>query len=231
MTKGAQLLQAADASRGDDPEACLARQASSGLQVRAAECAIAGDVGVDDALDPLIAQLAAQGHSVHLGDVAPTADGDMPIARVDAGHDALGAETCQRVRYQMGVIDDGGAQNDAADPHVEQPRKVISGAQPPAELHRYGDTFQDGTQRPQVDSACPFVAERTVQVHHVQPGGAEAGPTSGHGGRVVAKDGFCLRVPLAQTHTATPAQVDSRKEDHASPTRVAKLRRMVRPTS
>lgn len=231
LTEGAQVLQAGDAPRGDDPEARLARQTGGGLQIRAAERAIAGNVGVDGPLNPLSAQPATQGHSVYLGDLAPTADGDAPIARVDAGHDALGAETRQRVRHQMRVIDDGGAQNGAADPHVEQPRKILSSAQTPAELHRYGDTLQDGTQRPQVDGACLFVAERTVEVHHVQPGGSEAGPASGHGGRIVAKDGLCLRVPLVQTHAATSAQVDSRKEDHACPTRVAKLRRMVRPTS
>lgn len=56
--------------------------------------------------------------------------------------------------------------------------------------------------------------ERAVQIHHMQPGRAQRLPVPGHLRRVFAIDGFRVRVPLAQTHTAPFPQIDCRINNH-----------------
>src|SRR5690606_10102486 len=88
--QGADVVQGGHPAGGDHGDAHLACQAHGGLDVDAAEHAVASDVGVDDRFAAIVLEFLRQVENVVAGELGPAIGGDLAVARVQADDDVAG---------------------------------------------------------------------------------------------------------------------------------------------
>ena len=62
-----------------------------------------------------------------------------------------------------------------------------------------------------------LASERPVEVHDVEPLGAELLPAHGHRDRVLGEDGLLVEPALTEPHAPPVAEVDGGNDDHRAP--------------
>src|SRR5690606_23225864 len=145
---GAQLVDVGNvghAPGGDHRHDELARQPHRGLDVDSGQHAVAADVGVDDALDAVILELASEVEYVVAGQLAPAVGCDLAFAGIEPDQDAP-RERAAGVVEQAWIADGRGPDDQVREAIVEIALHRIEVADPAAELHRdvVADRIDDG---------------------------------------------------------------------------------------
>jgi hypothetical protein len=111
------------------------RQLDRGVDVDAAEHAVAADVGVDDGFDAPVLELAGQVDHLVAGQLAPAVGGDLAVLGVQADDD-VAAEGGAGVLQEARVLDGGGADDHVAQAAVDVLLDGVEVADAAAQLHR-----------------------------------------------------------------------------------------------
>src|SRR2546426_8912879 len=120
----------------------LVYERSYGIEVGAAEHAVATDVGVDDAGDADLEQLLDEVRRVDGGGFEPALGGDHAITGVEADDDAISEES-DGVEERCLVLDGSCSEDDALNAGVEIAIDGGDVADAAAHLNRYGSGATD----------------------------------------------------------------------------------------
>lgn len=115
--------------------------------------------------------------------------------------------------HQFGMGDRGGAHHHPTDTRPGELFDVGDGAHSPTGLHpgRTSHRFADRSNERTVDRV---TGAGSIEVDHMDPGGAGLGEGTGDGNRIVAVDRLVGIVTLAQAHAASASNVDRGIHDH-----------------
>ena len=138
-----------DAMTGSETAAA---NSASAFEVRPAEHAVAGDVGVDDRVERPVAELARHVEDRHLGRFQPAVRCDFAVAGVEAEHDLL--RVCLgHLPHPHRVLQSARTEHDAGDADVQRRLDIGLRAQSAADLARDVDRLDDATDDRPVDRA------------------------------------------------------------------------------
>ena len=199
---------------GDDRKLDLARELHRGFDVDAGEHAVAADVGVDDAFDAVVLELAREVDHVVARHLRPAVGRDLAFARVETDPDVAG-ERRAGVVQESRVLDGGGADDDVADAVVEIALDRVEVADAAAELHRdlLADHAHDLADRQLV---ARLAGDRAVEVDEVQALRALLEPVLGHRRGVLGEHGGRVHVALLEAHAMAVLDVDCGDDLHGS---------------
>ena len=153
-------------------------QAPGGLDVDTAQHAVAADVGVDDALDPVADELAGQVDDIVPGELAPAVGGHLAVTCVQPDQD-LARKGGAGIVQEAGVLDGRRADDDIADAVVQVALDGVERADATAQLHRHlgtdrlDDLADDG-------AILGLARDGAVQVDQMDALGAQIQPAAGH---------------------------------------------------
>ena len=210
------MLGVGDAAGRDHGHADGVDERAQGGDVGLGHSAVAADVGVDEAGDAQGLQRGGEVAGAHAAGLGPAVGGDEAVTGVERDDDRAGVVAAQRLD-ERGVVDGGGAQDDAVDSGVEEAAGPGGVADAAAALHG-GAQASDARDVRQVDRVA---AAGAVQVNNVQTGRAGVDPALRGIDGVAVEDGLAVVAPLVQPHAATAADVDGGDDLH----RVSPLRR------
>ena len=122
--------------------------ATVGVDIDAAQRAVAVDVGVDDGRDPGIVEAQREVERADLAGLGPALDRDPAVARIDADGDPAGKSPAGRP-HQVGFAQRHGAEDHPVDARARaRPRWSPTVADAAAELDRNLDRAQDRVAPP-----------------------------------------------------------------------------------
>ena len=222
-TSCADLGDRRQAARGDHRGLDLARQPHGRLDVDSGEHAVAADVGVDDALDAVVLELAREVDDVVAGHLRPAVGGHLAVAGVEADDDVPRKRRAGVVQ-EAGILHRRGADDHVADAVVEVALDGVEVADAAAQLHRdlladHADDFADR------ELVLRLAGHGAVQVDQVQPLRAQLQPVLRHCRRVLGEHGDRLHVALLQAHAMAVLDVDGRNDLHGGQRAVRRVRR------
>ena len=133
----------------------------------------------------------------------------MSAADVDRHHDALG-ELLDRAPDERRVRGGRRAEDRACRPVIEHGGRRFQRTDPPADLDGHDDRPAD------LPHGLPVLAlaERGVEIDHVEPASTLLLEPLRDLDRVVVVGGLRARVPAAEPHRSPASQVDGRDHDH-----------------
>ncbi len=146
------------------------------------------------------------------GSLAPAADRDDTVARVDANRDPLRACQSERLREKLRLPNRRGANHHTGGAQTDGLLDPIEGAQTPAHLHAGAAHHRgnDSADQPGVVA----LTERTIEVHHMHPARAFGHEPLGYCDGIVAVHSLARRFTLTQADDAAVAEVDCGEEIH-----------------
>ena len=188
------------------------RQLDGGVDVDAAEHAVAANVGVDDGLHAVVLKLFRQVHHLVAGEFAPAVGRHFAVLGVQP-HDDVAAKRAASVFQKAGVFDGCGANDDVADAAVDVFFNGVQVADTATELHRdvVAHRFQDAADGAEV---LRLASERAVQVDQVQTPRPFVHPLQGHFGGVFAENGGLVHIALDQANAVAVFEVNGGDEEH-----------------
>ena len=140
----------------------------------------------------------------------PAVDGDAAVARVDADRDAAGIAP-RRLLHESGILDRGGADDDARDALFEPAVHRLHVAHAAAELHFHRHAGENAFDRRGVHR---LAGEGAVEIDDVQPVEALGREGARLRGRVGVEHGRLRHVAAHQAHALAALEVDGREENH-----------------
>ena len=204
-----QVVQLADAARGNDvsiPEGYpVLDHDGDGVEVGLRECAVASDIGEDEATDADLVHVGHEVDGIDVGGFCPPADGDLAVVCIEANDDAIGTVLLYSLFHHVGVGDGGGAEDDATDACIEGRGHVVFGAEPPAYLKRNAETTGKGAVELALLGA---TFEGAVEVDDVDSDGTGVDEPLGDLERIVGEGALPVEVALAETNDLALAEVD-----------------------
>ena len=213
LLQPAQVVQQRDAAGEDDLELGDLGEIGEAGQVRTAEHAVAGRVGVDDALYPVFGQHLDETDGAHLRTLLPAVRGDHAVRAVEADDEPV-AEPVDRVVEQVERRDRGGAHDDPVHADAGHEREALRRADAAAvldrDLERLDDVLDDG-------EVGELTAARRVEVDDVQSLGALVLPVARQFHGVVAEHRDVVEVAAPQTHRLACLDIDGGEHDHDVP--------------
>ena len=194
---------------GDHRNVDRPREIHRRLDVAALEHPVAADVGEQQRRNAGILEAAGEVGGAGGGDVGPALGRDHAVLRIDRDDDAAG-KVARRAADEVGVLQRGGADNDARDASVEPALDTGAGADAAAELDVAGEGGDDPAH---CLAVAAFPCEGTVEVDDVEV--ARAGPSERQRlcGGVVAIDGGAVHVALGEADDLTGLEVDGGEDD------------------
>src|SRR5690606_4104028 len=181
--KRSDVFKVGQATRSNDRHRQGLCQLHRGFNVDTGQHAVAADVGVDDALDPIVFELFSEIDHFVPGELAPPVGGDLAILRVQS-HDDVAAEGRAGVLEKTGVLHSCGADDHVAQTGIQIALDGVQITDASAQLnvHLRAHLLEDRSNRLLV---LRFAGKGTVEIHQVHAPGPFVDPAPGHGRRAL----------------------------------------------